>query len=115
MENLRKNLSSSAAGAVGAVSGAIPLAVCSGASCAACLGCVGIGAGVLLDRAGLEDYLIVDAADGPGGSVSLVAADSTDISANVVAAALGVTVSSGGNGGSLAVAGALCNAEGFSL
>jgi hypothetical protein len=47
MENLRKNLSSSAAGAVGAVSGAIPLAVCSGASCAACLGCVGIGAGVL--------------------------------------------------------------------
>jgi hypothetical protein len=47
MENLRKNLSSSAAGAVGAVSGAIPLAACSGASCAACLGCVGIGAGVL--------------------------------------------------------------------
>ena len=47
MENLRKNLSSSAAGAVGAVSGAIPLAACSGASCATCLGCIGIGAGVL--------------------------------------------------------------------
>jgi hypothetical protein len=38
------------------------------------------------------------------GSVSLVATDATDITANVVAAALGVTVSSGGNGGSLTVA-----------
>ena len=47
MANLRKSLSSSAAGAVGAVSGAIPLAACSGASCATCLGCVGVGAGVL--------------------------------------------------------------------
>jgi len=28
----------------------------------------GIGAGVLLDKAGLGDYLIVDAADGPGGT-----------------------------------------------
>ena len=44
------------------------------------------------------------AANEPGGSVSLVAADSTDITADVVAAALGVTVSSGSSGGSLAVA-----------
>lgn len=28
----------------------------------------GIGAGILLDKAGLSDYLIVDAADGPGGT-----------------------------------------------
>jgi cyclohexanone monooxygenase len=28
----------------------------------------GIGAGILLDKAGLADYLIVDAADGPGGT-----------------------------------------------
>ena len=28
----------------------------------------GIGAGILLDKAGLGDYLIVDAADGPGGT-----------------------------------------------
>ena len=28
----------------------------------------GIGAGILLDKAGLTDYLIVDAADGPGGT-----------------------------------------------
>ena len=28
----------------------------------------GIGAGVLFDKAGLNDYLIVDAADGPGGT-----------------------------------------------
>lgn len=47
MADMRKRIGSSAAGAVGVVSGVIPLAACGGASCASCMGCIGIGAGVL--------------------------------------------------------------------